>query len=101
MGSAQTDARPVVSARFHRCATRGAAGVGGAATHAGEPNGTGMAHRNAVAAAATVVAAAERAPVSWTERPSSRSSTSTEPSWSVRYTLAPLARSRSSVDRAG
>ena len=101
MGSAQADAAPVVSARFHRWATGGAAGVSGDATHAGEPGRTGMAHRNAVAAGTTVVAAAGRAPDSWTERPSSRSSTSTEPSWSVRYTLAPLARSRSRVDLAG
>ena len=84
MGSAQADARPVVSARFHAWATGGAAVVLGAATHAGDPRGTGMAHRNAVAGTATVVAAAARPPVSWTERPSSRSSTSTEPSWSVR-----------------
>ena len=101
MGSAQADTGPVVSARFHPWVTGGADGASGVATHAGEPGGTGMAHRNAVGAAATVVAAVERAPASWTDRPSSRSSTSTEPSWSVRYTLAPLARSRSSVDLAG
>ena len=45
--------------------------------------------------------AARLGPDSLTARPSARRSTSTEPSWSVRRTRAPLARNRSSVDRAG
>ncbi len=53
------------------------------------------------ASAPTGLAAARRAPVEVTRRPSSRSSTVTEPSSSVRNTRAPVSRSRARVDRAG
>jgi hypothetical protein len=78
----------------------------------GDPDGTGTAQANCRAAGersgpdAFVAppgsrAATRLAPVVETRSPSSSSSTVTEPSWSVRYTRAPLARRRARVDGAG
>ena len=111
MGAAQA----VAQGAAPRTRGAGAGASDGAAapgpTQAGDPAGIGIAHRNAPLRASAMgrVPAARRAspfaarlgPDSLTTRPSARRSTSTEPSWSVRRTRAPLARNRSSVDRAG
>lgn len=112
MGSAQADTWSIDPGAGQGGWTATGADPVELATQAGDPGSTGMAHRKArgaamglapalVTAMAGIVCAAARAPVSCTVRPSSRSSTSTEPSWSVRYTSAPVARIRSSVDFAG
>ena len=84
-----------------------------AETEAGDPAGGTMPHRNglrgapATASAAVTgpgagaVAADRRAPVVVTRSPSARSSISTLPSRSVRYTRAPESRRRASVEPAG
>jgi hypothetical protein len=81
------------------------------ATAAGDPAAGTMPHRNrlrrASATAAVTgpgrgaVAADRRAPAVVTRSPSSRSSISTLPSRSVRYTRAPESRRRASVEPAG